>query len=48
MAEAVYLSLGDREEHVKNQAIARVGDNLRAYYDILRTQLDPEHCILVW
>ena len=28
MAEAVYLSLGDREEHVKNQAIARVGDNI--------------------
>jgi len=26
MAEAVYLSLGDREERVKNQAITRVGD----------------------
>ena len=48
MAEAVYLSLGDREEHVKNQAIARVGDNIRAYYELLRTHLDPEHCILVW
>ena len=48
MTEAVYLSLGDREEHVKNQAIARVGDNIRAYYEMLRTQLDPEHCTLVW
>ena len=48
MAEAVYLSLGDREEHVKNQAIARVGDNLRDYYELLRTHLDPEHCTLVW
>ena len=48
MAQAVYLSLGDREEHVKNQAIARVGDNLRAYYVLLRNQLDPEHCTLVW
>ena len=48
MDKAVYLSLGDREEHVKNQAIARVGDNLRAYYELLRTQLDPEHCTLVW
>ncbi|MBO6033520.1 MAG: esterase [Prevotella sp.] len=48
MAKAVYLSLGEREEHVKNQAIARVGDNLRAYYEMLRSQLDPEHCILVW
>ena len=48
MTQAVYLSLGDREEHVKNQAIARVGDNLRAYYELLRTHLDPEHCTLVW
>ena len=48
MTEAVYLSLGDREEHVKNQAIARVGDNIRAYYELLRTHLDPEHCTLVW
>ena len=46
--KAVYLSLGEREEHVKNQAIARVGDNLRAYYELLRTHLDPEHCTLVW
>ena len=29
-------------------SIARVGDNLRAYYEMLRTQLDPEHCTLVW
>ena len=48
MAEAVYLSLGDREEHVKNQAIARVGDNLRAYYGMLQDQMGPEHCALVW
>ena len=48
MAEAVYLSLGEREEHVKNQAIARVGDSIRAYYELLRTHLDPEHCTLVW
>ena len=48
MAKAIYLSLGDREEYVKNQAIARVGDNLRAYYEMLRNQWDPEHCTLVW
>ena len=45
---AVYLSLGDREEHVKNQAIARVGDNLRAQYGLLQSQLGPERCTLVW
>ena len=48
MAESIYLSLGDREEHVKNQAIARVGDNLRAYYEMLRSHLGPEQSILVW
>lgn len=48
MAEAVYLSLGDQEEHVKNQAIARVGDNLRAQYTLLQEQLGSDHCTLVW
>ena len=48
MADAVYLSLGDREEQVKNQAIARVGDNLRTYYELLQDQLGPDCCTLVW
>ena len=48
LSEAVYLSLGDREEHVKNQAIARVGDNLRAYYELLQQQIGPDRCTLVW
>jgi predicted alpha/beta superfamily hydrolase len=48
MADAVYLSLGDQEEHVKNQAIARVGDNLRMQYTLLQEQLGPAHCTLVW
>ena len=48
MADAVYLSLGDREEQVKNQAIARVGDNLRAYNELLQDQLGPDRCTLVW
>ena len=48
MAEAVYLSLGDQEEHVKNQAIARVGDNLRTQYTLLQEQLGPNQCTLVW
>ena len=47
-AAAVYLSLGGREEHVKNQAIARVGDCLRAQYELLQEQLGAEHCTLVW
>ena len=48
MAGSIYLSLGDREEHVKNQAIARVGDNLRGYYDLLQQQLGAGRCTLVW
>ena len=48
MAESVYLSLGEQEEHVKNPAIARVGDHLRAQYALLQQQLGPERCTLVW
>ena len=48
LAEDIYLSLGDREEQVKYQAIARVGDNLRAHYALLQEQVGPEHCTLVW
>lgn len=48
LAEAVYLSLGEREEHVRNQAIARVGDGIRAQHALLQQQLGPERCTLVW
>ena len=47
-ASTVYLSLGEREEHVKNQAIARVGDCLRTQYGLLQEQLGAESCTLVW
>lgn len=47
-AGAVYLSLGDREEIAKNAAIARVGDCVRAQHELLRGQLGPERCTLVW
>ena len=48
LASRVYLSLGDREEHVKNQAIARVGDCLRMQYALLQEQLGAGQCTLVW
>ena len=47
-AGRIYLSLGDREEKVKNQAIARVGDTIRGYYELLQKQLGPDRCTLVW
>ncbi len=48
LADHVYLSLGEQEEHVKNQAIARVGDNLRACHALLQEQLGLERSTLVW
>ena len=47
-AGKVYLSLGDQEEHVKNRAIARVGDCVRGEYELLKSQLGRENCTLVW
>ena len=48
MADYVCMSLGDREEHVKNQAIARVGDCVRMQYAMLQEQLGAQNCTLVW
>ena len=47
-ANYVYLSLGDREEHVRNQAIARVGDGVRGEYLLLQQRLGADHSALVW
>ena len=47
-AGKVYLSLGEREEHVKNRAIARVGDSVRGEYELLKSQLGDGNCTLVW
>jgi len=47
-AGKVYLSLGDQEEHVKNHAIARVGDCVRGEYELLKAQIGRENCTLVW
>ena len=46
--EKVYLSLGDREEHVKNRAIARVGDSVRGEYELLKASLGSGNCTLAW
>lgn len=44
----VYLSLGVKEEKTRNSALARVGDNIRAYHDLLTRSLGEEHTALVW
>lgn len=44
----VYLSLGDKEEHVRNQAISKVGDAVRREYALLRERLGEDNVSLVW
>lgn len=48
MANSVYLSLGNEEEHVKNRAIKKVGDCIRKEYEILAHIIGLDHCTLVW
>lgn len=45
-AQRVYLSLGDREEHTKNQTMAAVGDNIRALHRALTRR--GADCTLEW
>lgn len=47
-SSAVYLSLGDQEEKVRNPHIARVGDNLRDSHERLARQLGADRTILEW
>ena len=44
--DAVYLSLGDREEHTKNQPMAAVGDNICALHSALTRH--GTACTLEW
>lgn len=45
-AQRVYLSLGDREEHTKNQTMAAVGGNIRALHSALTRH--GTACTLEW
>ena len=45
-AQRFYLSLGDREEHTKNQTMAAVGDNIRALHTALTRR--GKDCTLEW
>lgn len=44
----VYLSLGDREEHARNKAIAQVGNNIRWEHEHLKQIIGPDHTTLEW
>ena len=45
-AEAVYLSLGDREERTRNPVMSQVGNAIRAGEEILKAQ--GVECVLEW
>ena len=47
-ARYVYLSLGEREEHSRNKAIAQVGNNLRWEHEHLKQVLGSDHTTLEW
>ena len=45
---AIHLSLGDREEHCRNQRMKRIGDCVRAEYALLCKLLSPTAVTLRW
>lgn len=47
-APYVYLSLGDREEHCRNKAIAQVGNNIRWEHEHLKQTLGTDSTTLEW
>ena len=47
-AHHVYLSLGDREEHARNQRMAAVGPCIRDQYQWLSRQLGEGRVVLEW
>lgn len=47
-AKRMYLSLGDREEHTRNQVMARVGSCIREQYDLLQNAKSVECSTLEW
>lgn len=47
-SSAIHLSLGDREEHCRNQRMKRIGDCVRAEYTLLCQQLSPTAVTLRW
>lgn len=48
LAKCAYLSLGDREEHCRNQRMCRIGDCVRLEHELLRMQLVESNTTLQW
>ncbi len=45
-SNAVYLSLGDKEEKTRNPVMAAIGEKIRETHDLLREQ--SKNCVLEW
>lgn len=47
-ARCAYLSLGDREEHCRNQRMRLIGDCVRQQHELLRMQLGDDRTAIEW
>lgn len=47
-SSTVFLSLGDREEHCRNQRMKLIGDCVRSEHSLLLAQPDISHTTLEW
>lgn len=47
-SKVAYLSIGRKEEHVRNLSMARVGANIRFEQQLLEQQLGPNNTTLQW
>lgn len=48
LSKVAYLSIGRKEEHVRNLSMARVGANIRFEQQLLEQQLGPNNTTLKW
>lgn len=48
LSKVAYLSIGRKEEHVRNLSMARVGANIRFEQQLLKQQLGPNNTTLQW
>ncbi|WP_337570757.1 alpha/beta hydrolase-fold protein [Hallella sp.] len=48
LSMVAYLSIGRKEEHVRNLSMARVGANIRFEQQLLEQQLGPNNTTLQW
>ena len=48
LSKEAYLSIGRKEEHVRNLSMARVGANIRFEQQLLEQQLGPNNTTLQW